>query len=155
MGWHEPTPAGCFAQPLTPTSVLVNLPALLQSLMSALLVLEGMVRPEFLKQQWRPFAQPAPHPDDTSELLGWARGKGVWLEGIAAGLGGAGATLQWAACQLACSCMAQLMSRHAARSTHHHRRALAPQCPLAHPYHRPLSTHPQPRCPRSGCAWKP
>ncbi len=43
------------------------LPALcapLQTLMQALLVLEGMIRPEFLKQQWRPFAMPAPHPDD-------------------------------------------------------------------------------------------
>ncbi|PRW20556.1 methyl- -binding domain-containing 9 [Chlorella sorokiniana] len=44
-----------------------------RSLMSALLVLEGMVRPEFLKTQWRPFAQPAPHPDDTTTL------PAVWL----------------------------------------------------------------------------
>ena len=39
----------------------------LQSLMAALVVLEGMVRPEFLKQQWRPFAMPTPQPGDTSE----------------------------------------------------------------------------------------
>lgn len=38
--------------------------------MQALLVLEGMIRPEFLKQQWRPFAMPAPHPDDIRE---WGR----------------------------------------------------------------------------------
>ena len=41
--------------------------SLLQSLMAALVVLEGMVRPEFLKQQWRPFAMPAPQPADISE----------------------------------------------------------------------------------------
>lgn len=44
-----------------------------QTLMQALLVLEGMIRPEFLKQQWRPFAQPAPHPDDIHTLAA------VWL----------------------------------------------------------------------------
>lgn len=36
--------------------------------MAALLVLEGMIRPEYLKPYWRPFAAPAPHPADTGEL---------------------------------------------------------------------------------------
>lgn len=47
--------------------------------MAALLVLESMIRPEFLKPQWRPFAQPAPHPDDTSECLIACRGCRCWL----------------------------------------------------------------------------
>lgn len=38
-----------------------------QSLMAALLVLEGMILPAFLKPQWRPFAMPSPHPDDIGE----------------------------------------------------------------------------------------
>ena len=35
--------------------------------MAALLVLEGMVRPEYLKPHWRPFSQPAPQPADICE----------------------------------------------------------------------------------------
>ncbi|KAL4450242.1 hypothetical protein ABPG77_010911 [Micractinium sp. CCAP 211/92] len=52
---------------------MVGAAATPQTLMQALLVLEGMIRPEFLKQQWRPFAMPAPHPDDICTL------SSVWL----------------------------------------------------------------------------
>ncbi|KAL4421600.1 hypothetical protein ABPG75_010891 [Micractinium tetrahymenae] len=52
---------------------MVGAAATPQTLMRALLVLEGMFRPEFLKQQWRPFAMPAPHPDDIRTL------SAVWL----------------------------------------------------------------------------
>ncbi|KAL4854865.1 Methyl-CpG-binding domain protein 2 [Chlorella vulgaris] len=44
-----------------------------QALAAALLVLEGMVRPEYLKPHWRPFSMPAPHPSDTGTL------SAVWL----------------------------------------------------------------------------
>jgi hypothetical protein len=33
--------------------------------MAALLALEGMIRPEYLKPHWRPWAQPAPLPEET------------------------------------------------------------------------------------------
>lgn len=52
---------------------MVGAAATPQTLMQALLVLEGMIRPEFLKQQWRPFAMPAPHPDDICTM------SAVWL----------------------------------------------------------------------------
>ncbi|EFN52450.1 hypothetical protein CHLNCDRAFT_54503 [Chlorella variabilis] len=44
-----------------------------RALMAALLVLEGMVRPEYLKPHWRPFSQPAPQPADICTL------PAVWL----------------------------------------------------------------------------
>lgn len=66
------------AQPLSPTAAAVAASGSAagpspQLLMAALLVLEGFVRPEWVKPHWRPWAVPAPAPAAT----GGHRGGGI------------------------------------------------------------------------------
>lgn len=63
-----------------------------------------MIRPEFLKPQWRPFAQPAPHPDDAG-AWDWQRraasspGDGEWMQLLLPGIARL-VSLRW--CRQAC-----------------------------------------------------